>query len=68
MKNNKQASTVKHFVTPAVHHASTILFDSFEQLLEAKQSPLNRHNMYYGRVGTPTTHMLEDAICYRFYG
>ena len=53
----------KRFVSPPVHHASTILFNSFEQLLAAKQNPLSRENLYYGRVGTPTTHMLEDAIC-----
>ena len=63
MKTNKQSYLAKRFVSPPVHHASTILFDSFEQLIEAKQQPLGRDNMYYGRVGTPTTHMLEDAIC-----
>ena len=63
MKSNKQVNFAKRFVAPPVHHVSTILFDSFEQLTQAKQAPLDRHNMYYGRVGTPTTHMLEDAIC-----
>ena len=63
MKSTKELNVSRRFVAPAVHHASTILFDSFEQLTEAKQQPFDRENMYYGRVGTPTTHMLEDAIC-----
>lgn len=63
MNKNNQALLSSRFVSPPVPHASTISFDSFEQLNEAKQTPLGRQNMYYGRVGTPTTHMLEDAIC-----
>lgn len=63
MTNSKKTGQKKRFVAPPVHHVSTILFDSFEQLIQAKQNPLDRDNMYYGRVGTPTTYMLEDAIC-----
>src|SRR5262245_7850834 len=43
-------------VNPAVYHASTVLFDSVEALLERKQEYV------YGRRGTPTVRALELAI------
>ena len=43
-------------VSPAVYHASTILFPSVQALLERKQTYV------YGRRGTPTLRALETAI------
>src|SRR5262249_32579468 len=43
-------------VNPAVYHASTVLFDSVEALLERRQEYV------YGRRGTPTVRALELAI------
>lgn len=43
-------------VSPAVYHASTILFPNVQALLERKQTYV------YGRRGTPTLRALETAI------
>ncbi len=43
-------------VNPPVYHASTILFDSYEDIIN------NRGAFTYGRRGTPTTKALEDVI------
>ena len=47
-----------HFgaVNPPVYHASTILFDSYADIIN------NRGDYTYGRRGTPTTRALEDVI------
>ena len=48
-------------VNPAVHHASTILFDSLAAY-EIKDRPYRHGTPNYGRVGTPTSFALEDAV------
>ena len=44
------------FVNPPVVHASTVIFESTEQLYSRQAK------YYYGRRGTPTTNALTDAI------
>ena len=55
-----RAGRAKHltgpFVNPPVVHASTVLFDSVEDMLHLRQ------RYVYGRRGTPTTEALETAI------
>ncbi len=50
-------------VNPPVFHASTILSGSLEAW-ERKKADRARGvpGTYYGRIGTPTTHALEEAI------
>ena len=44
------------FVNPPVYHGSTVLFPTTERLLARDQPYL------YGRMGTPTSQALEDAV------
>jgi cystathionine beta-lyase len=44
------------FVNPPVVHASTVLFDSVDDMIHRRQ------RYHYGRRGTPTSEALEDAI------
>ena len=66
-KSEKKTSTLlthsgragaAHFgaVNPPVYHASTILFDSYADIIN------NRGDYTYGRRGTPTTKALEEVI------
>ena len=45
------------FVNPAVYHASTVLFDDVDSLLDH-----HRQGWRYGRRGTPTSRAVESAI------
>lgn len=45
-------------VNPPVHHASTLIFETFDELVAQGHSPLN-----YGRRGMPGTLALEEALC-----
>jgi cystathionine beta-lyase len=47
-------------VATPVFRASTLLFDSYEALRSA--APDDRDRLVYGRLGTPSTRVLEDAI------
>ncbi|OKH89655.1 cystathionine beta-lyase [Thalassospira sp. TSL5-1] len=47
-------------VNPPVMHASTILFENLEAL--DKASPLPHGKDFYGRHGTPTRFLLEEAV------
>ena len=47
-------------VNPPVLHASTILFENLEAL--DKASPLPHGSDFYGRHGTPTRFLLEEAV------
>lgn len=47
-------------VNPPVYHASTIIFPSVEAVAAAQKDPDN--TVRYGRLGTPTTFALEEAI------
>jgi cysteine-S-conjugate beta-lyase len=51
-------------VNTPVFHASTIVFDSVEEMNEADERGYKRGEkvMYYGRCGTPTHWTLEEAI------
>lgn len=49
-------------VATPVYHASTVLFPTYADLRKGEADPLNRSFMYYGRMGTPSTRSLEDAI------
>jgi len=49
-------------VAEPVYHASTVLFADYAALKEAEDAPLRRDRMHYGRMGTPTTRSLEDAV------
>ena len=66
-ENKKKPSTLlthtgragaAHFgaVNPPVYHASTILFDSYADIIN------NRGDYTYGRRGTPTSRALEEVI------
>ncbi len=48
-------------VNPPVWRASTILYDSVEQLRETGKRDTH-HKLYYGRRGTPTQWALADAL------
>ncbi|MGH7934577.1 MAG: cystathionine beta-lyase [Candidatus Binataceae bacterium] len=48
-------------VNTPVFRASTILFETFEQFDAAAHDPANFH-FAYGRLGTPTSASLEDAM------
>ena len=48
-------------VNPPVHHASTILFDTLEGY-ETKDRTRDQGTRSYGRVGTPTSFALEEAV------
>lgn len=46
-------------VNPPVYHASTVLFPTLEALREGRGT--DPRQVVYGRMGTPTTHSLQDA-------
>ena len=54
----------KGFVNPPVYHASTVLFPSMAALRRCEADPFNTaENGYnYGRLGTPTSEALEEAV------
>lgn len=50
-------------VNPPIVRASTVLFESIEQMRETKERRSQGERLFsYGRRGTPTTHALEDAV------
>lgn len=49
-------------VATPVYHASTVLFPTYADLRRGEADPLRRDSMYYGRMGTPSTRSLEDAL------
>jgi len=50
-------------VSTPVYHASTVLFKNYAELREREAGRRSSREMYYGRMGTPTTQALEDALC-----
>lgn len=46
-------------VNPPVYHASTVLFPTLEALQKGRGK--DPRQVVYGRIGTPTTHSLQDA-------
>ncbi|RMD62822.1 MAG: cystathionine beta-lyase, partial [Alphaproteobacteria bacterium] len=49
-------------VNPPVYRTSTVLFESVAKLRDAAAGRLEKGRVYYGRLGTPTTFSLEDAV------
>lgn len=47
-------------VNPPVYHASTILFETLDELEAGMADKVNQ--VYYGRIGTPTSWAFEDAV------
>ena len=47
-------------VNPPVYHASTVIFETLEELERQTATPFD--GVYYGRFGTPTTFAFEDAV------
>lgn len=47
-------------VNPPVYHASTVIFESLDELEKRTAAPFD--GVYYGRAGTPTTFAFEDAV------
>ncbi|MEM1188243.1 MAG: cystathionine beta-lyase [Pseudomonadota bacterium] len=50
-------------VSAPVYHASTVLFRDYEELRAREATARSGRELYYGRMGTPTTQALEDAVC-----
>lgn len=48
-------------VNPPVYHASTVLFPTIGAMKET-QKDNSREKLWYGRLGTPTTFALEEAL------
>src|SRR5262245_35041872 len=47
-------------VNPPVYHASTVLYETVEQMERAQKDRLT--GVFYGRYGTPTTFAFEEAV------
>lgn len=56
VNTGRSSSDLECFVNPPVVHASTVLFESTEELFSG------RAKYHYGRRGTPTTEALTDAL------
>jgi cystathionine beta-lyase len=56
VRSGRDRKIVGPFINPPVIHASTVLFDSVEDMLQQKQP------YEYGRWGTPTSDALEAAL------
>ncbi|MEE4278237.1 MAG: cystathionine beta-lyase [Halieaceae bacterium] len=50
-------------VSSPVYHVSTVLFRDYAELKAREASARTGRELYYGRMGTPTTQALEDALC-----
>lgn len=50
-------------VASPVFRASTILFADYAEYKDCDANPLDRNRLNYGRIGTPTSRALEDALC-----
>lgn len=57
IRTGRDRSLTGPFVNPPVVHASTVLFDTVDDMLQRRQ------RYTYGRRGTPTSDALEAAIC-----
>jgi cystathionine beta-lyase len=49
-------------VATPVYRASTVLFPSYAELQAGEADPFDRGRLHYGRMGTPSTRTLEDAL------
>ncbi len=50
-------------VSAPVYHVSTVLFRDYDELRAREATARSGRELYYGRMGTPTTQALEDAVC-----
>lgn len=50
-------------VSSPVYHVSTVLFKDYAELRAREATARTGRELYYGRMGTPTTRALEDALC-----
>lgn len=57
----RKSKWTKGVVNPPVFRASTVVFDSVEQMNHASVNKANQE-MFYGRRGTPTTFAFQDAM------
>ncbi len=56
----RKSKYFSHSVNPPVYRVSTVTFDNMAEMEEATADHLN--SFYYGRIGTPTTQALEEAV------
>ncbi|MEZ5648007.1 MAG: cystathionine beta-lyase [Alphaproteobacteria bacterium] len=49
-------------INPPVWHASTVLFPTMADLEASASRRMNKGQINYGRVGTPTSYAFEDAV------
>lgn len=52
----------KGMINPPVWHASTVLFPTMADLEASASRRMNKGQINYGRVGTPTSYAFEDAV------
>src|SRR5690349_6404603 len=57
VRTGRDKSLTGGFVNPPGVHASTVLFDTVDDMLHLRQ------RYHYGRRGTPTSDALEAAVC-----
>jgi cystathionine beta-lyase len=50
-------------VSTPVYHVSTVLFRDYAELKAREATARTGRELYYGRMGSPTTQALEDAVC-----
>jgi cystathionine beta-lyase len=50
-------------ISSPVYHVSTVLFQDYAELKAREAQARTGRDLYYGRMGTPTTRALEDAVC-----
>ena len=48
-------------VNPPVYHASTVLFDTYQEMRDGVKKAFSEE-LFYGRLGTPTLWALEEAL------
>jgi cystathionine beta-lyase len=53
----------RRVVSTPVFNVSTVLFEDYAAFRAREDAPLDREHLFYGRMGTPTTRALEDALC-----
>lgn len=58
----RNAKEQKGMINPPVWHASTVLFPTMADLEASASRRMNKGQINYGRVGTPTSYAFEDAV------
>ncbi|MCK5040678.1 MAG: cystathionine beta-lyase [Sphingomonadales bacterium] len=57
----RDGAKLNRVVNTPVYHASTVMFDSYADMRDGVKNLDDKP--FYGRMGTPTTRDLEDAVC-----